>query len=88
MMDGPGKSDRSVVPKKPPNDAGRPGEEAGEGRGRTKGNPNQQNADRTQGRETAHSALERLRRAAKRDGKVRFTALLHHVYDRARLRAA
>jgi group II intron reverse transcriptase/maturase len=36
----------------------------------------------------APSALERVREAARRDGTQRFTALLHHVYDPARLRAA
>jgi group II intron reverse transcriptase/maturase len=33
------------------------------------------------------SALERVRQAAKKDKKQRFTALLHHVYDVERLRA-
>jgi retron-type reverse transcriptase len=82
------KSDSSVVPTKSPNDANRPAEEAAEGRGLTKGNPSQQNASRTPSRTDALSALERVRQAAKRDKKMRFTALLHHVYDVARLRAA
>jgi len=43
---------------------------------------------RTQGREGTPSALERVRQAATRDKKQRFTALLHHVYDVERLRAA
>jgi group II intron reverse transcriptase/maturase len=34
------------------------------------------------------SALDRVRQAARRDRKQRFTALLHHVYAIARLRAA
>jgi group II intron reverse transcriptase/maturase len=33
-------------------------------------------------------ALERVRQAAREDGKLRFTALLHHVYDPAMLREA
>jgi RNA-directed DNA polymerase len=82
------KSDSSVVPAKSPNDAGQPGEEAMEGRGLTKGNSHQQNASRTPSRTDAPSALERVRQAARRDKKMRFTALLHHVYDVARLRAA
>ena len=87
-MNGSGKSDRRVVPVKLPNDAGRPAEEAGEGRGRTEGNPRQQNASRTQRRTNAPSALERIRQAARRDNKMRFTALLHHVCDVPRLRTA
>ena len=34
------------------------------------------------------SALERVRQAAERDRKQRFTALLHHVYDMEQLRTA
>jgi len=59
-----------------------------EGSGLAKGNPSQQNAPRTQGRVGAPSALERVREVAERDKQVRFTALLHHIYDGARLRAA
>jgi group II intron reverse transcriptase/maturase len=59
-----------------------------EGRGLTKGNSHQQNASRTPRRTNALSALERVRQAAQRDKKMRFTALLHHVYDLSRLRAA
>jgi group II intron reverse transcriptase/maturase len=33
-------------------------------------------------------ALERIRQAAREDGKLRFTALLHHVYDPSMLREA
>ena len=59
-----------------------------EGRGLAKGNVRQQNASRTQGRPDARSALEQVRLAAARDGKVRLTALLHHIYDVNALRAA
>jgi len=83
-----GKSDSSVVPQKPSNRAGGPAAEAVEGRGLTKGNSLQRNASRTQSRSGAHSALERVRQAARRDRKQRFTALLHHVYDVERLRVA
>ena len=34
------------------------------------------------------SAFDRVRQAAKKDRKQRFTALLHHVYDVERLRTA
>jgi group II intron reverse transcriptase/maturase len=59
-----------------------------EGSRLTKGNSRQQNASRTPRRTDAPSALERVRQAAKREKKMRFTALLHHVYDVTRLRAA
>jgi group II intron reverse transcriptase/maturase len=59
-----------------------------EGRGLAKGNPPECNALRTQSRDGAPSALERIRQAARKDRKQRFTALLHHVYDVERLRAA
>src|SRR6266496_4266273 len=43
---------------------------------------------RTQSRQGMSSALERIRQAARRDKRQRFTALLHHVYDIERLGAA
>ena len=62
MMNEHGKSDRSVVPAKSPNKAGHePAAEEAEGRGLAKGNLRQQNAPRTQRRNGAHSALERVR---------------------------
>ena len=82
MMNGSGKSDRPVVPAKRPNKAGlrRSAAEAVEERGLAKGNTGQQNAPRTQSRtHGAPSALDRVREAARRDRKARFTALLHHV---------
>jgi group II intron reverse transcriptase/maturase len=83
-----GKSDRPVVPAKLPNNAEGSAAEAVEGRGRTKGNSQERNALRTQSRASAPSALERVRQVAREDRKQRFTALLHHVYDMERLRAA
>jgi RNA-directed DNA polymerase len=88
MMDEHGKSDRFVVPKNSPNNVPERTAEAKEGRGRTKGNTPERNASRAQGRLDAPSALERVRQAAKRDKKQRFTALLHHVYAIEQLRAA
>jgi retron-type reverse transcriptase len=70
------------------NKAGPPAAEGMEGSGLAKGNPRQPNAPRTPSRDGAPSALERVRQAARRDRKQRFTALLHHVYDLTRLRAA
>jgi hypothetical protein len=88
MMNGTGKSDNPVVPKKRSNNAEEPVAEIVEGSGLAKGNSPQQNALRTPSREGAPSALERVRQAAIKDKKQRFTALLHHVYEIDRLRAA
>ena len=88
MMDERGQSDRLIVPGKPPNTAEGPAVEAGEGRGRAKGNSGEHDALRTPGRAGALSALDRVRQAAERDRKQRFTALLHHVYDVDHLRTA
>ena len=88
-MNGHGKSDRPIVPKKPPN-KGRgtalPAEGA-EGRGLAKGNPPLQN--QPIGLRAAsgwQSALERIRQAAVRDKEQRFTALWHHVCNVEHLR--
>jgi RNA-directed DNA polymerase len=86
-MNGPGQSDRSVVPTKSPNNAARAAAEGMEGRGLAKGNPSQQNVPRAQHRDGARSALERVREVAERDKTVRFTTLLHHVYHVEHLKA-
>src|SRR5262252_3848227 len=88
MMNGPGKSDRPTVPVKSPNNTGQPMAEEMEGNGLAKGNLQQQNASRTPSREDALSALERVRQAAKKDKQLRFTALLHHIYNLETLRRA
>jgi RNA-directed DNA polymerase len=88
MMNEHGKSDRSVIPAKSPNKAGQPAAEGVEGRDLAKGNLPQQNASRTPSREDALSALERVRQAAAKDKKLRFTALLHHIYNLETLRRA
>src|SRR5256885_9312190 len=86
MTNAPGKSDRPVVPEKSSNNAGQPAAEGMEGRGLAKGNLPQQNASRTPSRKDAPSALERVRQAAKKDKQLRFTALLHHIYNPETLR--
>jgi RNA-directed DNA polymerase len=88
MRNGLGKSDRPVVPEKSSNNAGQPAAEGMEGRGLAKGNLPQQNASRTPSRKDAPSALERVRQAAGKDKKLRFTALLHHIYNLETLRMA
>jgi group II intron reverse transcriptase/maturase len=87
-MNGHGKSDRPAVPVKSPNNAGPPVAEGMEGRGLAKGNLQQQNAPRTPSRKGVQTALEQVRQGARRDRKMRFTALLHHVYSLEMLRTA
>ena len=77
-MNGHEKSDRPVVPRKAPNKADEAAEEL-EGRGRAKENPRQPTARRTRSRGSALDALDRVRRVARSDPQVKFTALLHHV---------
>ena len=86
MTNGLGKSDSPTVPGKSPNNAGQPAAEGMEGRGLAKGNLPQQNVSRTPSRKDAPSALERVRQAAGKDKKLRFTAL--HIYNRETLRMA
>jgi RNA-directed DNA polymerase len=85
-MNGHGKSDRPVVPAKFPNNISTAMAEEMEGRGLAKGNLSQQNTNRTQDRGNVSSALERVRQAAKRDRKLKFTSLLHHIYNPVMLR--
>lgn len=79
MMHGVEKSDPAIVAVKLPNKAGSPATEAVEPRAGAKGNASQRNTCRTQSRESVSQSLERIREAAKRDRKARFTTLLHHV---------
>ncbi len=88
MTNEPGKSDRPTVPEKSLNNAGQPAAEGMEGSGLAKGNLPQQNAPRTPCRTDAPSALERVRQAAGKDRRLRFTALLHHIYNLDTLRMA
>lgn len=88
MMNQPGKSDKPVVPEKSSNKTRTTAAEGMEGRGLAKGNSEQQNASRTLGRSDAHSALERVRGTARRNKEVKFTALMHHIYNLESLRAA
>ena len=74
---GDAESYSGIVPAKQPNKSGRPPAEVVEGRTLTKENMDQQNLGRTQSRESRPIELDRVREAARRDGKLRFTALLH-----------
>ena len=88
MTHGLEKSDRLTVPKKLLNKAEQSVAEKAEGRSLAKGNPLQDDTTRMQGRKRVNSALERIRQAAERDRKVKFTSLLHHIYSVDMLREA
>jgi hypothetical protein len=80
-----GKSDTGVVSVKrtnkgaQPMQQGQPLAESVERRPVAKGNPVQTTMTGTQRPEPVSSALDRIREAAKRDSKLKFTNLLHHV---------
>ena len=81
------KSDRPVLPGKPPNNAARAAAEVVEGRGLRGRNAASKTPPGPSAGQGAPSALGRVRRIAQQDNGARFTALLHHV-DIDRLRVA
>lgn len=81
------KSDPSIVPVKPANNAGQPAAELVEGRDGATGNAMLQSTVRTQSRAAVSQAQGRIREATGRNRKERLTALLHHI-DVDVLRAA
>lgn len=72
-------SDEGIVPMKRSNKEGSPLAEIVEGRTSPEENGGQATAARTQRRKPASSRLEAVRRTARHDKRVRFTALLHHI---------
>jgi RNA-directed DNA polymerase len=88
MMNDRRKSDRPVVVTKPSNKAGEPAAERVERRGLAKGKTPRQNTDRTPDRIIVQSALGRIRQAAVKDKRQRFTGLMHHIYNLSMLREA
>ena len=68
--------------------ASQPTAEVVEGKRPAERNLRQQTMHRTQSRKRMQRALERVRRAAEQDKELRFTTLLHHIYDVDRLREA
>lgn len=75
------------VPKAEAADAAPTAEDV-EGRGPTEGNLRLQNRHRAQDRISLHNARERIREAARKDKRLRFTTLLHHIYNVSALREA
>jgi RNA-directed DNA polymerase len=73
------KSDNGIVPEKLLNEENKILEEKVEGRLLTEGNASQSATRRTQGRESVSSGLASVRKRAREDKALKFTALLHHV---------
>jgi RNA-directed DNA polymerase len=88
MMNDRRKSDRPVVVTKRSNKAGGPAAESVERRGLAKGKTPRQNTNRTLDRIIVQSALGRIRQAAVKDKRQRFTGLMHHIYNLSMLREA
>ena len=74
-----GESSGGIVPTKRQNEDQGGSQEAVEGRPPAKKNVEESNSCRPQRRASESSRLDRVREAAKKDRKKRFTALLHHV---------
>ena len=75
-----GKSDDCIVPEKRSNKGdGEPPAEVVEGRRSTEGNVSETATCRTQSRAHVSIGLGRVREAARRDRRARFTALMHHI---------
>ncbi len=72
-------SDDRVVPTKCPNKDGKPSAEGAEGRRSAKENSEQTTVTQTQSWGHTLSDLHRVREVAKKDKRLQFTALLHHV---------
>ncbi len=79
QMNGGGESNSGIVSAKQPNEGTGGPKEVVERRPLTKENMGEPNLRRTQSRESEPNGLDRVRQAAKKDRKLRFTALLHHV---------
>jgi group II intron reverse transcriptase/maturase len=75
------KSDRLVVPEKSSNKLDKVSAERMEGRGLPKENKRQQNMLRTQYREGVLNKLQLIHQKAKADKKMKFTTLMHHIYN-------
>ena len=76
-MNGYGKSDRPVVPAKPPDKTAVA--EVAEERGLAKGNAASETRPGRRAGQDVPNGLDRVRRIAATDKEARFTALMHHV---------
>jgi RNA-directed DNA polymerase len=81
MTNGCRKSDKFVVPKKSSNNPNKIGAEKMEGRNLPKENKKQLNILRTQCRVGMLRKLQLIHQKAKADKKMKFTSLMHHIYN-------
>jgi len=79
MMHGHEKSDPAVIAAKPTNETEPTAEEPVERRAGAEGNATATDTRRALDRESVAQGLDRIRKAARRDRKARFTTLLTHV---------
>lgn len=79
LVHGSEESYNGIVPAKQPNKSELSPAEGVEGRPLAKENTPEPNPCRTPSRESGSSGLRRVREAARKDGELKFTALLHHV---------
>lgn len=79
MMHDYEKSDPSIVARNQANKAASAVAERGERRDGAKGNAEQPDTLRTQGRDGVPHGMGRVHKAARQDKRVQFTALLHHM---------
>jgi len=82
-----GKSDSSVLPAKPPNNAGQPAAEVVEGRGLPERNTDSKTDAGLSTGSSTYNALDGVRRIAVTDKSAKFTTLMHHI-NIDRLKAA
>ena len=87
FMHAAGESDSPVVPTKAPNKEDQHSAEGLEGSGLIEENAGKSHTGRTQRRKAVSQGLVGVRQAAKKDKRLRFTALLHHI-TQALLRAS
>jgi RNA-directed DNA polymerase len=78
----PEESDSGVVPMNHSNKDGKPSAESAEGRPVIKENARQPNTYPTQSEKRVFQGLAGVRRAARENKEMKFTALLHHLDDR------
>lgn len=89
MMNGHGKSDKAIVPKKFSNEGERKEpEERMEGRALAEGNETRLTTHQTQSWTGVPQKLWLIHQRAKADRKMRFNALMHHIYNLETLRYA
>ncbi len=87
-MNGQCQSDSAIVAKKQTNKAEKPAKETVERSAPTEGNEEQGNACQAQNWESVENKLALIREKAKANKEMKFTTLLHHIYNPETLKEA